>query len=684
MKFYWTILLSSLLLSITGQAQVKHDSSSLKEVVIKAYFTDQPLLRAPSSISVVSSATLANHAPGSLVPALNTVPGLRMEERSPGSYRLSLRGSLLRSPFGIRNVKTYLNDFLLTDAGGNTYLNVLDAAAAARIEVLKGPEGSVFGANSGGVIVINTNAGRIDSGSLSASLMGGSYGMFRESLSLTAGNEKLSWNVHQAFQRAEGYRENSALNRKYVQVAPEWHYSAKGRVRALALFSDLNYQTPGGLTLQQYEQNPERARPRAGNSPGAIEQQAQIFNQTLLGGLSHQYNFSENFRHVIALTTSRTDFKNPFITNFEVRDEGSAGVRSYVEYKNTRASQLSIQVGGELQSSYTGINRFDNNGGERGSMQKADDLKASQGFLFTHLSLSPVKNLLLESALSVNKYQYRFSSSFPAVLAATERRFDLEWMPRFALSYLVNSAFALRASISRGYSAPTLEEINPSPTTVNTDLQAEKGWNRELGYRLSLFNNRLYWDAVVFYYNLQDAIVRGVEANDNTFYRNAGGTKQRGLESELVWSLLPFRPTSFIQDVQLRNSYTYSHFKFDNYQQGTDDFSRNWLTGVPRHVIVTSVELGLPSAISLFAQHNYTSKLPLNDANSVYAEAYHLIDLKASYGRNIRRSKVEFFLGINNLLNQRYSLGNDLNAFGGRYFNAAAPLNVYGGLSYRY
>ncbi|MEJ0103149.1 MAG: hypothetical protein WDO19_11585 [Bacteroidota bacterium] len=39
---------------------------------------------------------------------MNNTPGVRMEERSPGSYRLNLRGSTLRSPFGVRNVKVYL------------------------------------------------------------------------------------------------------------------------------------------------------------------------------------------------------------------------------------------------------------------------------------------------------------------------------------------------------------------------------------------------------------------------------------------------------------------------------------------------------------------------------------------------------------------------------------------------
>jgi iron complex outermembrane receptor protein len=48
-----------------------------------------------------------------------------MEERSPGSYRLNIRGSSLRSPFGVRNVKIYYNNIPFTDPGGNTYLNSL-------------------------------------------------------------------------------------------------------------------------------------------------------------------------------------------------------------------------------------------------------------------------------------------------------------------------------------------------------------------------------------------------------------------------------------------------------------------------------------------------------------------------------------------------------------------------------
>ena len=72
-----------------------------------------------------------------------------MEERSPASYRMNIRGSTLRSPFGVRNVKVYLDDIPFTDAGGNTYLNQLSYYNFNSIEVLKGPGGSLYGAGTG-------------------------------------------------------------------------------------------------------------------------------------------------------------------------------------------------------------------------------------------------------------------------------------------------------------------------------------------------------------------------------------------------------------------------------------------------------------------------------------------------------------------------------------------------------
>lgn len=679
-RLYWVVVLLTFF-SFSVRSQVAADSSLLSEVVVKAYFSEQPILSLPSSVSVIGPGAMENQPPATLVPVFNTVPGVRMEERSPGSYRLSIRGSLLRSPYGVRNVKIYMDEFLLTDAGGNTYLNALDAGSVGGIEILKGPEGSIFGANSGGVIRINPETATKDSSRLFSALSSGSYGLFHEKINYLKKWKKFQVEISQAYQRADGYRQNSDLDRRYVHILPQWKYGHSGNLKAIFLFSDLKYRTPGGLTASQYESDPSLARPRAGQTPGAAEQQAGIFNKNILAGLSNELRLGRNIRHVISVTGSHTDFKNPFITNYEVRDERSAGIRSYFEYADRR-SLWKARAGFEGQETGSDIDNYKNDGGSRGSIMASDYLKASQSFWFLHLSVKPVKSVVIEAALSLNDFKYKFSGNYPLIIPPDQRKFDSQLMPRLAASYTFSETLALRASVSRGYSSPTLAEVRASDNMVNTLLGAETGWNREAGFRLSLLNNRLYWDAVLFYYSLKNAIVRRLHPDDTEYFVNAGGTRQLGTESELVFRVIPERNSRILQSLQFRNSYTYSNFHFRNYSAGNDDFSGNKLTGVPEHVVISSLNFGFPGNMDLFIQHNYTSALPLNDSNSSFSRHYNLVTLKASWDYNRHpRPGLKIFFGIDNLLNEVYSPGSDLNAFGGRYFNAASPRNFFAGLN---
>jgi iron complex outermembrane receptor protein len=108
---------------------------------------------------VLGSKEMNRYGNISFVPVFNTVPGVRIEERSPASYRLSIRGSLLRSPFGVRNVKVYWNEIPLSDAGGNTYLNLVDLNTLTSAEVIKGPAASVYGAGTGGAVLLRSDLG---------------------------------------------------------------------------------------------------------------------------------------------------------------------------------------------------------------------------------------------------------------------------------------------------------------------------------------------------------------------------------------------------------------------------------------------------------------------------------------------------------------------------------------------
>ncbi|WP_207424054.1 TonB-dependent receptor [Desertivirga brevis] len=658
------------------------DSSSLKEVHVKAYFTEQPLLRVPSSISVISSATLQDHSPFSLVPAVNTVPGVRMEERSPGSYRFSIRGSLLRSPFGVRNVKIYVDDFILTDASGNSYLNLIDPRSTSSIEVLKGPEGSIYGANTGGVVLIRPFTAQ-DSLSVNASLGGGSYNTFNQNLSFYKQGRNFSIGVHEGSLRSEGYRQQSSASRKYIHINPEWRYSRISKLKSLILFSDLSYQTPGGLTLAQFNASPDSARRQA------IIQKAEVSNKTWLAGMANEVAISDRLKHIISFTASKSDFENPAVANYELRDESSLGLRTYIEYSNKQFYfPFTIQLGFEGQKTKMLKNNFVNDAGAMGNQQQGADLNANQRFGFAHFSAAVSKQLSVETGVSINRFSYSYLSLFPESSAELERRFKKnELMPRFAVSYMPLPGLNFRGSVSRGFSPPSLEEVNPSGTAINTNIQAEKGWSRELGLRLSMLRNRVYWDAVYFDYKLNDAIVRGVNPNETDYYVNAGKTDQRGLESELSVQLLPFAQSRIIKSLQLKNSTTIYRFRFKEYlfnRNGLKDYSGNKLTGVPAQTIISSLKTSLPADFSFFIQHNYTSEIPLNDANSTFAKSYHLLNARVAWKSGSRKFPFGFYVGGDNLLNESYSLGNDLNAAGDRFFNAAALRNYYFGLTFGY
>lgn len=679
-------LLLNLLFVVSSKAQeiLKDSLHTLKEVRVKAHLTEQPVLRLTTSVGLADSVLLNAGLGSTLLPALNSIPGLRMEERSPGSYRLSIRGSLLRSPFGVRNVKVYFDEIPLTDAGGNTYLNSIDAGSMENINILKGPDGSLFGANSGGVVLINPKGIGIQKDQLSFSLSKGSFASNHQQFSASfQPSQKYGFSLHQSFQDADGYRENSALKRNFIQTVQRWTYNPNNELRFTGFYSDLSYQTPGGLNESQFKANPRSARQAAGPNPGAVEQEAGIYNKTLFGGLIHNMQINQNLKHVATLFGTHTDFTNPFITNYEIRDENNVGFRTYFNYSSLSKGSFNwnVDLGMELQSGSSRINNYDNNEGVKGAEQASDNLRYGQHFYFSRFSATLKENLLVEASASLNFNKFQFKERFPTnETTYSKLSFNPEWMPRVAFSYLITPAVSWRTSASRGYSPPTAAEVRSSDNTINTDLEAETGWNYETGFRLE--KSRLNLDFSVFNYRMKNAIVRQLRENGAEYFNNAGKVNQVGFEAAAKVTLIKPHSNAFIKNLQVNSNLTLSKFRFVDYKSKNDDFSDNKLTGVPSTVVVSSFLAGFPHDLGLNVQHNYTSTIPLNDKNSVFADSYHLVQAKVFWNKKIvNKTMLQFFAGVDNLLNEKYSLGNDINAFGNRFYNPAATRNYVVGMS---
>ncbi|PTR01050.1 iron complex outermembrane receptor protein [Mucilaginibacter yixingensis] len=660
-------------------------ADTLKTVEVKSYLFNQSLLNVPAAISTLGPAQLKLQPDNSLVPAMNTIPGVRMEERSPGSYRLSLRGSLLRSPFGVRDVKVYYDEIPLTDAGGNTYLNAIDPTGIRSIEVLKGPDGSLFGANSGGVVIIRPT-GNIDTVGQSASIgiNGGSYGLFHENAALHSKLDKDQLDISQAHETYDGYRQHSNMRRNYFQVANRWSYSAGNELKAMAFYSDLFYNTPGGLTFTQQLADPRSARLGTAAVPGAIDQNISITTQMLTGGLVNSLNLSRRLKNVTAVYGSHVYFANPFITNYEQRDENTFGLRSYFEWRSRGGMDLQwkINAGLEWQQTNSAINNYGNKKGVKDTAQTLDRINTNQHFFFVRY-LGDLSRFHFEAALSLNNYSYQFKNLYPlAQTGFTPRNFSAQLMPRLALSYQLTNNFIARASVSRGYSTPTTAEVRPTDNVINTALQAQTGWNYETGLRLRNLDETLILDASVFYYRTDNAIVRRLHPDETEYYINAGGTNQTGVELAFSDWLIRLKRTGFIRGLQFNTSYTLSRYFFRDYVVAGANYSGNPLTGVPRNVVVSSLQTRLAQGFSLFVQHSYTAEIPLNDASTVYAPHYNLIQAKLAWSHRMsKKTRLEIYAGADNILNQHYSLGNDLNAVGNRYFNPSALRNYFAGIN---
>lgn len=668
-----------------GQEQkpaVNDTTKLLSEVVIHAYEYDRPIGEVPAAIGVVDRQDYERFNNTSILSAVNTVPGVRMEERSPGSYRFSIRGSLLRSPFGVRNVKVYWKGLPLTDGGGNTYLNLLDFNAIHNTEIIKGPGASLYGAGTGGVVLLSNDISSRPQVKVSTVL--GSYGLQRYNLAAGGGNDKIKASVQYAHQQADGYRQQTKMRRDAVNTDFSFLLSDKGTLSASIFYTDIYYETPGGLTKAQYDADPSQARPAKTSPPplpSAIEAKAAVRNKTGYAGLIYEHQWNTHWTTNAGVYGSITSFENPTIRNYESRDEDNIGGRTETKFSFEKETwKGKITFGGEYQYFFSPVKVYDNVAGEIGPNKQSDDeLTSRQLLLFTQADIDLPKNFYVTLGASANFLRYNFSTLLAVPAVEQQRNFDPVFSPRLAILKKLTTTISLYGSVSKGFSPPSLAEVRPSAGAYNNTLKPERGLSYELGVRGSVLKQQLLFDLTAYDFKLDETIVIQRTTDGAEYFVNAGETSQRGLEAKISW--VPDLRSRHISLFKLWSSYTYNHYRFSDYVQDGNDFTGNRLTGIAPTIALVGADVSIYN-FYLNVTGNYTDAIPLNDANSEYASEYFLLGGRIGYKHNItEKLPIEIFGGIDNALDKRYSLGNDLNAVGGRYYNAAARRNFYVGLT---
>lgn len=202
-------------------------ATQVDEIVVTAQRREQRLIDVPASVSYLGAEQLNNAALGSVMQLSQATPGLTMYKT--GAYtQPTVRGigTSVVGPGADANVSLYVDGFYLPSQLGNNF----DLNNIASVEVLKGPQGTLFGRNAtGGAILIHTKTPSFDF-SADASVSYESHNDRRGNLYVTAGiTSTIAADLAVVLRRSDGYVQD-------IHTGEDWAPIENTLIRSRILF----------------------------------------------------------------------------------------------------------------------------------------------------------------------------------------------------------------------------------------------------------------------------------------------------------------------------------------------------------------------------------------------------------------------------------------------------------------
>ncbi|MDZ7782253.1 MAG: TonB-dependent receptor plug domain-containing protein [Halioglobus sp.] len=189
--------LGVLALATTGAMQALADTpgtaNRLEEIVVTSSRVPMPLRQVGTSVSVVTASEIEQLGFNSLYDVLRTQPGVGVSNQGgPGSVTsLRIRGE--------ENYRTrfYLDGIDISDSSSpqtTTRVEHLLSTGVERVEILRGPQGMMYGADAGGVVNITTTA-PVEGISGQVSAESGRYDTRQYAGTLSGGNDAVDFSL---------------------------------------------------------------------------------------------------------------------------------------------------------------------------------------------------------------------------------------------------------------------------------------------------------------------------------------------------------------------------------------------------------------------------------------------------------------------------------------------------------
>lgn len=692
-RYTLSLLLCFFMFIHTGSSQLQHElppdslqaislTRELDEVVVSAFNRSQHLLQAPGSLSYIGEVQLSRAQPTlNLLPVLQYAPGVFVHDGANNTNRVTIRGIGARVPYATGKIRAYFNNIPITNGSGESFLQDIDPALIQHILVIKGPAPSNYGAGLGGTIIMQARQPKLRTNGISNHLQTGSYGMFRNTTLVDLVGEESALSLAYSHTQSEGYRENNQMNRNALSLVLQEHGNWIDEVSALFSFLSLKSHIPSSIDSLSFVHEPRSA------AANWLRTKGYEASKRMLTGINLTKNANADFSFQWSAFAIYHDEKEmrPFDVFYQQRF--TYGSRFKAE-KTMLVNKLRLDVhtGGELfleDYQYSNYENIDGLGVQGVKMSAhSEALLSSNLFVQTDLDYA---NWNLSVGINLNQYRRKYKDLHDASSEnATTYPYPAILSPRISLGYTYRPKQLVYATLSHGFSPPSLAETLDAAGKVNPDIQAEKSWNTEFGMRGRTFGKRFFYDFSLYHMQVQDLLVAERIGEDAWIGKNAGESLHQGLEAEIHWLLAQQLDSRYFnwQEIALRANYSYHHFRFTDFVDQDQDFSGNRIPGIPEQVLYTSLYAALENGLHAQTGFRFAGPMAMNDANSRYSETYYVVDASLGYQRYLlNRWNIKISFRVNNLFNAHYAAMILVNA---PSFGHAAPRYYYPGLPRHY
>lgn len=637
------------------------DEVNLREVEINASRTQTRMKDLPASVTVVNASSLDKNEISTLNNVSAMIPNFFMPDY----------GTKLTSPVYIRGIGSRINS-----PSVGMYVDQVpyfekssfdfDFFDVQKVEVLRGPQGTLFGRNSMGGVINITSRSPFDVQGTHVQLMAGTYGMYK----LNAGHyttigDKLGYSISANYLSQDGYHANITRG------------GQADSLRSLGLRLKLEYRMSDRWKLNlssSFENSDQSGYPYAPFNKTTQEIGSIVYNQAS-GYKRFLLSNALNLKYSGKGWSATNTFSYQYLNDNQQLDQDFGPDSIYfagqLQNQHNLANELIVQSTGSRNYSWiTGAFVFSQTGRNtvvvdnyRATPQmerwfQKDYLPQTRGAaLFHQSSYKLLPGLTLTGGLRFDFESTQLGYEFQSTKAGVTKLVvdtvypslsDAVLLPKVALSYELTPDVHTYASYSSGYKPGGFNSTFEKPEHLM--FKKERSYNYELGVKTT-FLNYLFADVSVFYTDLKNQqIYRTAPSGRGSYLDNSGVSNNKGFEVTLQ--------NSAFHGFEAMVAYGYTYSKILEYVQSEQlNYNDKFTPYIPRHTLSVQATQTYQLESNYFFErvrlnilYVQTGELYWNLANTLKEEQYGLLNMKFSL---IRRN-MQLDLWQKNVLNTTY------------------------------